>query len=348
MASREGVSESERQGTGNTPEGTVLVVGGAGYIGSHTVRLMQERNVPVVVFDNLSTGHRAAVDVPLVIGDLADRAALASAFREHRPTAVIHFAALCYVGESVVDPARYYRENLVHTYHLLEEMRVAGCRDIVFSSTCAVYGIPPSLPITEDMPRAPINPYGRTKLAMEGMMEDFARAYEMRCAALRYFNAAGAMSDGSIGEHHDPETHLIPLALDAAAGRGRPISVFGTDYPTPDGTCIRDYIHVVDLADAHLRALHQLQAGRRQLTCNLGTGRGHSVREVIEMACRVVGRHVEPELAPRRPGDPPELVSGGSLAADLLGWEATSSSLEGIVRDAWAFREKHPEGYGAG
>ncbi|MDJ0869121.1 MAG: UDP-glucose 4-epimerase GalE [Myxococcota bacterium] len=326
------------------PAGPVLVAGGAGYIGSHTVRLLQDRGVPVVVLDNLSTGPRGAVAAPLVVADLGDRDALRAAMRDHGPVAVVHFAARCYVGESVEDPARYYRENVVYTWNLLEAMREAECRDIVFSSTCATYGVPDAVPISDDHPQRPISPYGRTKLHMEHMMQDYARAYGLRVAALRYFNAAGAARDGSLGEHHDPETHLIPLVLQVALGRRDEIRIFGDDYDTPDGTCIRDYIHVEDLADAHLRALVALQAGTRELACNLGTGTGYSVREVIETARRVTGHPIPAVVAPRRPGDPARLVAAAGGAVDRLGWKAERPGIEDIVRDAWAFTQRHPDG----
>jgi len=329
-------------------DGPVLVVGGAGYIGSHTVRLLAAEGVPAVVFDDLSTGHRAAVEVELRAGSLADRAALARVFADVGPVAIVHFAAKCYVGESVEHPARYYRENVVHTWHLLEAMRAAACRRIVFSSSCATYGDPIEVPMTEAHPQAPISPYGRTKLHMEHMMQDYARAYGMSCAALRYFNAAGAARDGRLGEHHDPETHLIPLVLQVALGKRAEILVFGDDYDTPDGTCIRDYVHVEDLARAHYLALARLAAGQRELACNLGTGRGFSVLEVIETARRVTGHPIPARRVARRPGDPPRLVSGGSRAAELLGWGPHRPGLEDIVADAWNFMRRHPEGFGDG
>ena len=333
------------QSAPGTLEGPVLVAGGAGYIGSHTVRLLEERGVPVVVFDNLSAGHRAAVGAPLVVGDLGNEAALRAAFTEHAPKAVIHFAAKCYVGESVADPAKYYRENVTYTWNLLEAMRAADCGTIVFSSTCATYGDPVEIPMTEDHPQVPINPYGHTKLHMEHMLGDYSHAYGMSFAALRYFNAAGAAQDATLGEHHDPETHLIPLVLEVAQGKREEILLFGDDYDTPDGTCIRDYIHVEDLADAHLRALRKLQDGTPELACNLGTGSGFSVREVIDTASRVVGKDIRWKMAARRAGDPAQLVSGGTLASELLGWVPERSSLEDILRDAWRFHKNHPDGY---
>jgi len=330
---------------GPAPAGPVLVPGGAGYIGSHTVRLFQRRGVPVVVLDNLSTGHAASVSAPLERIDLGDRSALGQVFERHAPRAVVHFAAKTYVGESVSDPARYYLENVGHTWNLLEAMRASGCRDIVLSSSCATYGNPIEVPITEAHPQQPVSPYGRTKLHMEHMMEDYSRAYGMRFAALRYFNAAGASQGGDLGEWHDPETHLIPLVLQVALGRRSEVQIFGDDYPTPDGTCIRDYIHVEDLAEAHLSALARLQAGRERLFVNLGTGTGYSVREVIAAVERVTGCKVPSRTVARRPGDPPRLVSGGMRALEELGWRARRPALEDIVADAWRFLSAHPDGF---
>ncbi|MBM3988817.1 MAG: UDP-glucose 4-epimerase GalE [Planctomycetes bacterium] len=321
----------------NSVQGPVLIAGGAGYIGSHTVRLFQQRGIPVFVVDNLSTGHRDAVTCDFVQADLGDRAALDRIFAERRPRAVVHFAAKAYVGESVGDPAKYYRENVVASFTLLEAMRAAGCGEIVFSSSCATYGNPVRVPIDEEHPQHPISPYGRTKLHIEHMLEDYSRAYGMRFAALRYFNAAGAAQDGSLGERHDPETHLIPLVLDAAAGLRKDIAVFGEDYPTPDGTCVRDYIHVEDLADAHLRALEKLQGGTKAIKVNLGTGQGFSVRQVIDAARTVTGRPIPVRMAPRREGDPAQVMAGGTRARDVLGWVPLRPALEDIVADAWRF-----------
>ena len=328
------------------PEGPILVVGGAEYIGSHTVRMLEEAGVPVVVLDDLSTGHRSAVRAPLIEASLADLDALHTVFKEQRPRSVMHFAARCLVGESVEDPSLYYRENVQGAWNLLEAMRASDCQELVFSSTCATYGAPVAVPITEENPQVPINPYGRTKLHIEHMMEDYSHAYGLRFAALRYFNAAGAAPGGDLGEDHDPETHLIPLVMQVALGQRESITIFGDDYPTPDGTCIRDYIHILDLADAHLRALSQLQDGEQQIACNLGTGKGYSVQEVIEVARAVTGHAIPSVKGARRPGDPPELVSGGSLARDRLGWHPTRSALEDIVRDAWRFHQAHPDGFG--
>jgi UDP-glucose 4-epimerase len=327
------------------PDGPVAVVGGAGYIGSHTVRVLEERGVEVVVFDNLSTGHRAATGATFVEGDLRDRATLRRFFEEHAPRSVIHFAAKCYVGESMENPAKYYEENVFHTFHLLEEMRAAGCTEIVFSSTCATYGVPVEIPMTDDHPQHPVNTYGRTKLHMEHMMDDYARAYGFRFAALRYFNAAGAAPDSSLGEDHEPETHLIPLILQVALDKRESISIYGDDYPTPDGTCIRDYIHVVDLADGHLRALRLLQDGTERIACNLGTGTGYSVREVIDSARRITGHEIPAIVSGRRAGDPPELVSGGTIAAEVLGWKPKRAAIEDIIGDAWNFMQRSPDGF---
>jgi len=316
--------------------GPVLVAGGAGYIGSHTARHLREQGFEVIVLDNFSTGFRELASEPFIEADLGDREALARVFEQHHPAAVVHFAAKCYVGESVTDPAKYYRENVTYTWNLLEAMRAADCSRIVFSSSCATYGDPLEVPMTESHVQHPISPYGRTKLHMEHMMQDYAHAYGLRYAALRYFNAAGASRDSTLGELHDPETHLIPLVLQVAAGQRAEILVFGDDYPTPDGTCIRDYIHVEDLADAHRRALLKL-ADEPRIEVNLGTGSGFSVLEVIETARRVTGHAIPHRVVERRPGDPPELVSGGTRARDLLGWTPARASLEDIVRDAWNF-----------
>ncbi|MCP5024156.1 MAG: UDP-glucose 4-epimerase GalE [bacterium] len=331
----------------NTPQGPVMVAGGAGYIGSHTVRLLRSRGVPCVVFDNLSTGHMQAIpaDVPFVQADLADRDAIGAALKEHNIQSVIHFAAKCYVGESVTEPSKYYRENVFNTWNLLEEMRAHDVLRIVFSSTCATYGNPVQVPMDESHPQKPINPYGHTKLHMEHMMADYSTAYGLSYCALRYFNAAGAASDGCLGEHHEPETHLIPLVLQVALGQREFISIFGDDYDTPDGTCIRDYIHVDDLGDAHLRALCQLQAGAKGMQVNLGTGTGFSVKELIETAREVTGHAIPACMGERRAGDPPQLICGGTRALDLLGWKPGKAALRTILEDAWAFHQKNPEGY---
>jgi UDP-glucose 4-epimerase len=329
------------------PDGPVLVVGGAGYIGSHCVRSLEERGVPVVVLDDLSTGHRQAVSSTFIEANLRDRDDLRAVFADQRPRSVIHFAAKLSVGESMEHPAKYYEENVVYTFHLLEAMREAGCAEIVFSSTAAIYGVPREIPIPDAHPHDPVNTYGRTKLHMEHMMGDYARAYGFRFAALRYFNAAGACPDSTLGEDHDPETHLIPLVLSVALGQRDAITIFGDDYDTPDGTCIRDYIHVEDLADAHLRALRLLQSGMPRIACNLGTGTGYSVMQVLETARRVTGHAIPVVVGPRRSGDPAELVSGGTLARETLDWAPRRSGLDEIVGDAWSFLQRKPDGFGA-
>lgn len=327
-------------------ERPILVAGGAGYIGSHTVRLLEERGLAVVVLDDLSTGHRAAVRAPLEVVSLGDRAELARVFARYLPRAVVHFAAKCYVGESVTEPAKYYEHNVLYTWNLLEAMRAHDCGAIVFSSSCATYGAPVEMPMTDAHPQAPISPYGRTKLHMEHMIQDYGRAYGLRWAALRYFNAAGASRSGELGEDHAPETHLIPLVLAVAAGRRAEIAVFGDDYDTPDGTCVRDYVHVEDLAEAHLAALQRLEAGAPAIACNLGTGAGFSVKEVIAVAREVTGHPIPTRIAPRREGDPPQLVSGGTRARELLGWRPKRAGLREIVGDAWRFMQRHPNGFG--
>ncbi len=320
---------------------SILVTGGAGYVGSHACKALARAGYRPVVFDNLSRGRREAVRWgPLVEGELADRAQLGAALVEHRVSAVMHFAAYAYVGELVADPALYYRNNLGGTLVLLEAMRDAGVGEIVFSSTCAIYGVPDAVPIREDAAPRPVNPYGDTKLAIERALYWYGRAYGMRSAALRYFNAAGADPDGEIGECHEPETHLVPLVLQAALGQRPQIDIYGTDYPTPDGTTIRDYVHVDDLATAHLRALERLRQGGASLAVNLGTGSGHSVRQVIAAAERVSGRRVPARAAPRRPGDPPELVADPELAAELLGWRAQHSDLDTIIRTSLVWHER--------
>jgi UDP-glucose 4-epimerase len=283
--------------------------------------------------------------VALHRGSLGDPAFLEHVFAEVKPATVIHFAAKCYVGESVENPSIYYRENVAFTWNLLEAMRASGTRDIVFSSTCATYGEPIEVPITESHPQNPINPYGRTKLHMEHMIEDFANAYGLRYAALRYFNAAGASADGDLGEDHHPETHLIPLVLQVALGTREKISIFGDDYDTPDGTCIRDYIHVDDLADAHLRAAARLGADAERIVANLGTGHGYTVKQLVELAREVTGHAVPAVVTARRPGDPARLVSGGTTAYDLLGWKPKRSELRTILEDAWAWHSSRPKGY---
>ncbi|MBO0738879.1 MAG: UDP-glucose 4-epimerase GalE [Alphaproteobacteria bacterium] len=317
---------------------SVLVTGGAGYIGSHACKALARAGYRPVVYDNISRGHREAVRWgPLVEGDLGDRSRLAGACAEHRVCAVMHFAAYAYVGESVADPASYYRNNLGGTLCLIETMREAGIDKIVFSSTCATYGNPDGIPIRETAPQRPVNPYGETKLAIERALHWYGAAYAIRSVSLRYFNAAGADPEGEVGELHDPETHLIPLVLQTALGQRPHVDVYGTDYPTPDGTAIRDYIHVNDLAEAHLRALEYLIDGRESTAMNLGTGCGHSVREVVRAAEEVSGRRVACRDVARRPGDPPALVADARLATEILGWSARMSDLQTIVRTALAW-----------
>jgi UDP-glucose 4-epimerase len=324
----------------------VLVTGGAGYIGSHAVRALRDAGHTVVVLDNLSAGHREAVpaDVPLVELNTAERTAVADVLRQHGIEAVMHFAAWLDVAGSVRDPLGYYQNNVTGTLGLLGAMVDAGVRRLVFSSTCAVYGEPSSVPLHESMPTRPINAYGETKLAIERALEHFERAYDLRWVALRYFNASGAHPDGSIGEDHHPEIHVIPRAIQAALG-GEPLQVFGEDYPTPDGTCIRDYIHVCDLADAHLLALDALGQGHPSQAYNVGTGTGHSVRQVIDTVSAVVGRPVPWTSAPRRPGDPAALYASSDRLQQELGWKPRYPSLDTIVRHAWQWHEAHPSGY---
>ena len=318
--------------------GKVLVAGGAGYIGSHTCKALAGGGFLPVVYDNLSTGHRGFVRWgPLVEGDLLDRETLARAFAEHRPSAVLHFAACASVGESFEDPAKYYRNNVVGALNLMDAARSDGNVPLVFSSTCAVYGEPRTLPIAEDAPLAPVNPYGHTKLAVERALSDYDEAYGLRSARLRYFNACGCDPDGEVGESHDPETHLMPRAILAAMGLLSELTLFGDDYSTPDGTPIRDYVHVCDLADAHAAAVRRLLGGGRSLALNLGTGRGSSVREVVDAVRRITGLEVPCRIAPRRPGDPARLVADPSRAERMLGFSATHSDLDTIVRTAHAW-----------
>jgi UDP-glucose-4-epimerase GalE len=324
----------------------VLLTGGAGYVGSHAARLLQQAGHEPWVYDNLVYGHRAAVPKGrLIEGDLHDGARLTAAFRDHKIDAVMHFAAFCFVGESVTEPAKYYQNNVVGTLSLLDAMRAQGVKRIVFSSTCATYGVPEIVPITEAEKQAPINPYGYTKLHIEHALADYAAAYGFGYAALRYFNASGAAEDGSIGEDHDPETHLIPLVLQVALGQRDEVLVFGDDYPTPDGTCIRDYIHVDDLGRAHIAALERLAPGVA-LKLNLGTGAGASVKEVVDACRRVTGHKIPTRVVERRAGDPPALVADASLARTTLDWTPKFVGIEPIVASAWQWHKAHPKGYG--
>jgi len=319
----------------------LLVVGGAGYIGSHMVKHLLRRGCDVVTFDNLSTGHRDAVlGGEFVLGDLADRDALDALFTQYQFDAVFHFASFIQVGESVKEPAKYYANNVVNTLKLLDAMVAHGVGRFVFSSTAAVYGEPTYTPIDEAHPKQPINPYGKTKWMVEQILEDYDRAYGLRSIALRYFNAAGADPEGQLGERHDPETHLIPLVLQAASGRRSNISVFGRDYDTPDGTCIRDYIHVADLADAHWLALDKLMQGAGSAAYNLGNGNGFSVQQVIDTAARVTGRAILVVDAPRREGDPARLVAESAAARKGLGWQPVRDDLATIIEDAWKWECK--------
>lgn len=320
----------------------ILVTGGAGYIGSHTCKALSRAGFEPVTFDSLVYGHEWAVKWgPLVKGDILDGQALDAVFAEYKPVAVMHFAAFAYVGESVSDPEKYYRNNVAGTLSLLSAMRRAGCANIVFSSTCATYGVPQDLPLREDHPQKPINPYGWTKLMMEQTLRDFDHAYAIKHASLRYFNAAGADPDGEIGEDHDPETHLIPLVIHATQGRRGHVEIFGTDYDTRDGTCVRDYIHVADLAQAHILALDHLRRKRESLTVNLGTGNGQTVREVIGAVEKVSGKITPVKEGPRRPGDPPGLYARADKAMELLGWKPALGDIETIVSTAWNWHEKH-------
>ncbi len=323
----------------------VLVVGGAGYIGSHAVARLITEGHKVVVLDNLSRGHAAAVPAEtLVRGDLSDTDFVEKTLRDNAIDVVMHFAAFAEVGESVKDPASYYQNNVVAALSLLEAMRRADVKRIVFSSTTATYGQPDKVPIAESTPQNPINPYGFTKLVIERALADYAHAYGFAYAALRYFNAAGAHPDGHIGEHHDPESHLIPIVLQVALGQRESITIFGDDYPTPDGTCIRDYIHVEDLADAHLRAMERLETGKG-ICVNLGTGKGISVREIVD-ACRdVTGHEIPVVMGDRRAGDPAKLVADATLAGEVLGWQATYTDVKEVVETAWRWHQTHPHGY---
>ena len=318
----------------------ILVCGGAGYIGSHINKALHQEGYETVVFDSLIYGHREAVKWgTFVKGDLANPDDLEAVFRDHDIDAVFHFAAFAYVGESVENPEKYYYNNVGNTLNLLKVMRKHGCNKIIFSSTCATYGEPEKLPLTEEMPQHPINPYGATKLMVERIFKDYHAAYGLEFVVLRYFNAAGADPDGEIGESHNPETHLIPLVLDAASGKRADIKVFGTDYDTPDGSCIRDYVHVTDLASAHLLALHHLEAGRGSDFFNLGNAQGTSVLEVVEAARRVTGKNFKATMTARRPGDPPKLVGSSEKAMRVLGWRPRFADIDVIVEHAWHWHQ---------
>lgn len=329
-----------------TSHGTVIVTGGAGYIGSHTCKALAARGYVPVTYDNLSIGNRWAVRWgPLEQGDILDASRLHNVFKDHRPIGVLHFAALALVGESMQVPELYYRTNVTGAQNVLDACRIHDVPAFVFSSTCAVYGMPDQVPIGEQTPTAPINPYGASKLMVERILDDYAMAHGLRHMSLRYFNAAGADPDAEIGETRDVETHLVPLALDAILGRRPPLRIFGDDYPTPDGTAIRDYIHVSDLADAHVRALDLLLEGGASRKINLGTGRGYSVRQVLDAAAEVAGRTVPHEIAPRRPGDPAELVADPRVARALFGDDLMQrSDLACIIQTAWAWHAREARG----
>ncbi|MFD2256759.1 UDP-glucose 4-epimerase GalE [Luteolibacter algae] len=324
-----------------------LVIGGAGYIGSHCVRQLELAGHTPVVLDNLVFGHRKAVapHIKFYDGNLGDAALLKEIFEKEKIDLVMHFAAYAYVGESVTDPLKYYDNNFAKVVTLLQAMKDSGVSKFVFSSTCATYGVPEKLPITEDLSQSPINPYGQTKLDVETMLKDCARAHGLSFAAFRYFNAAGAAEDGTIGEAHDPETHLIPLVIDAATGRRGPITIFGTDYPTPDGTCLRDYVHVDDLSRAHIAVFEKLDTPGTALFYNLGTGTPQSVNEVISAVEEVTGLTVPKVIGERRAGDPPALYADSTKAREELGWEIKYTDIRGIVETAWKWHKNHPEGY---
>ncbi len=328
----------------NSSNQTILVTGGAGYIGSHAVKALQEQGFQTIVLDSLVYGHTDLVEVnspaKLVVGDISDRSFLDRLFSTTKIDAVMHFAAFAYVGESVADPAKYYWNNVVGTLTLLDAMRQHDVTNFVFSSTCATYGIPDRIPLTEDHPQRPINPYGAGKLAVERILQDYDAAYGLKSVIFRYFNAAGADPDGALGEDHQPETHLIPLVLQAAAGKRATVSIFGTDYNTPDGTCIRDYIHVTDLAQAHVLGLQYLLDNRVSQIFNLGNGSGFSVRQVIDTASAVTGTAVPFEECPRRSGDPDVLIGSSAKAQQILGWEPRYADLTTIVRHAWNWHQQ--------
>lgn len=323
----------------------ILVTGGAGYIGSVTAERLRDTNEEIVVLDDLGRGHRGALDagVPFYQGRVGDRALLERIAREHKIDSCIHFAALAYVGESVEKPAAYFQNNVEQGVALMDALMQAGVRRIVFSSTCATYGEPEQMPIREQTPQWPKNPYGWSKLIMERLLDSYDRAYGLKFVALRYFNAAGATAKR--GEHHEPESHLVPNVLAACAGRKHEVSVFGKNYPTPDGTAIRDYVHVSDLADAHIRSLHYLRKGGNSDFINLGTGHGNSVLEVIEAAKQVTGRDIRIRFEPPRPGDPARLVADSTRAANVLDWRPVKSDLPAILRSQWEWNERYPNGY---
>jgi len=323
------------------PTKYILVTGGAGYIGSHTCKAVRQAARTPLVVDNLVHGHRWAVQWgPLIVGDICDSSLLDHVFERYRPDAVVHFAAYAYVGESVREPAKYYHNNVGGTLTLIDAMQRHNCRRLVFSSSCATYGTPAEMPIDESSPQNPVNPYGRSKWVIEQILKDYEAAYGMRFVSLRYFNAAGADPDGELGEDHHPETHLIPLAMDTALGFRTVLEIYGNDYDTEDGTAIRDYVHVSDLADTHVRAIEYLGKGGASCCLNLGTGRGHSVRQVVSAVEKVSGKPVNTKNAPRRPGDPAVLYADANRAAEKMGWAPRFSSLEAIVASAWHWHRR--------
>lgn len=318
-----------------------MVAGGAGYIGSHMVLYLLNKGYNPIVYDNLSEGHKEAVlGGTFIEGDLSDKNKLNEVFKSYDISAVMHFAASCYVGESVTNPAKYYKNNVVTTLNLLDTMIENNINKFIFSSTCATYGLPQYLPLTEEHPQSPVNPYGNTKLAVELILKDYAKAYDLRSVAFRYFNAAGADPQGRIGEAHDPETHLIPNVIKSALGIGDPLKIFGDDYDTPDGTCVRDYIHVLDLAQAHLLGLEKLFEGHKSDFFNLGNGEGYSNKQVIETVEKISGRKIDYSFAPRREGDPPTLIGSSKKAFEQLNWKPEYASLDKIVETAWNWHKK--------
>lgn len=328
----------------SSEKSTILVTGGAGYIGSHAVLALKQAGYEVVILDNLVYGHRDLIEqvlkVELIEGDTIDRDLLDKLFKSRDIAAVMHFSAYAYVGESVSNPAKYYRNNVIGTITLLEAMLAASVKKFVFSSTCATYGVPETVPIPEDHPQNPINPYGATKLMVERILSDFNEAYDFKSVRFRYFNAAGADPSGLLGEDHNPETHLIPLVLQTALGKRESISIFGTDYPTDDGTCVRDYIHVSDLADAHILGLEYLLKGGDSTFFNLGNGKGFSVKEVIETARQITGKEIKAVECDRRPGDPPALIGSAEKARKILGWQPQYTSIKDIMTHAWEWHQK--------
>ena len=327
---------------------TILVTGGAGYVGSHTVAALIERGIKTVVVDNLEKGHRKAIWPGAVFyeGDLRDKTFLDKVFAENNITAVVHFAAHSVVPESVANPAKYYDNNVYGTMQLLECMLKHDVKSIVFSSTASTYGQPDTVPITEEAIERPINPYGESKLSVERILKWYDQAYGLKYVALRYFNVAGAHQSGKIGEDHDPETHLIPMILQTALGKRESFNLYGTDYPTPDGTCIRDYVHATDLANAHILALEKLENDRTSALYNLGSGSGFSNKEILETAKKITGIDIPVRFAPRRPGDPPILIASSEKIMRELGWKPTRTHIENIIKTAWVWHSGHPDGYG--